>query len=102
MKINPFIFRSYDIRGIVDEDLDLEKVEAIAKSYGTFLRRRRIRQTVVGRDCRLSGAGHIQTTQAVVAGADDDAPLHRGFGWIILCLSDASSDCYFAMLLGGR
>lgn len=55
MKINPFIFRSYDIRGIVDEDLDLEKVEAIAKSYGTFLRRRRIRQAVVGRDCRLSG-----------------------------------------------
>ena len=55
MKINPFIFRNYDIRGIVGQDLDAEKVEAIAKAYGTLLRRRKIRQAVVGRDCRLSG-----------------------------------------------
>ncbi|MFH1187497.1 MAG: phosphomannomutase/phosphoglucomutase [bacterium] len=55
MKINPFIFRNYDIRGIVPQDLDAEKVEAIGKAYGTFLRRRKIRQAVVGRDCRLSG-----------------------------------------------
>lgn len=54
-KINPFIFRNYDIRGIVDEDLNENKVETIGKAYGTFLRRRRIRQAVVGRDCRLSG-----------------------------------------------
>ena len=67
MKINPFIFRSYDIRGIVDEDLDLEKVEAIAKSYGTFLRRRRIRQTVVGRDCRLSGEEYPQDRKNNIA-----------------------------------
>lgn len=55
MKINPFIFRCYDIRGIVDQDLDAEKIEAIGKAYGTFLHRRKIRQAVVGRDCRLSG-----------------------------------------------
>ena len=55
MKINPLIFRSYDIRGIVGQDLDAEKIEAIGKSYGTFLNRRKIRQAVVGRDCRLSG-----------------------------------------------
>jgi phosphomannomutase/phosphoglucomutase len=55
MKINPLIFRSYDIRGIVDKDLDVEKVKAIGKAYGTFLIRRKIRQSVVGRDCRLSG-----------------------------------------------
>ncbi|MDD5342526.1 MAG: phosphomannomutase/phosphoglucomutase [Patescibacteria group bacterium] len=55
MKINPFVFRNYDIRGIVDVDLDVEKVEAIGKAYGTFLRRRKIRQAVIGRDCRLSG-----------------------------------------------
>ena len=55
MKINPWIFRNYDIRGIVDKDLDAKKVEAIGKAYGTFLRRRKIRQAVVGRDCRLSG-----------------------------------------------
>lgn len=55
MQINPFIFRSYDIRGIVDKDLDVKNIEAIGQSYGTFLNRRKIRQAVVGRDCRLSG-----------------------------------------------
>ena len=55
IKLNPYIFRNYDIRGVVDEDLDSEKVEAIGKAYGTFLRRRKICHAVVGRDCRLSG-----------------------------------------------
>jgi phosphomannomutase / phosphoglucomutase len=54
MKINPYIFRNYDIRGIADVDLNFEKVEAIGKAYGTFLRRRKIRQAVLGHDCRLS------------------------------------------------
>ncbi|MBI4087736.1 MAG: phosphomannomutase/phosphoglucomutase [Candidatus Liptonbacteria bacterium] len=54
MKINPYIFRNYDIRGIAGVDLDCEKVEAIGKAYGTFLRRRKIRQAVIGHDCRLS------------------------------------------------
>lgn len=55
MKINPYIFRNYDIRGKVPDELDNNKVEAIAKAYGTLLRRRKIRQAVIGRDCRLSG-----------------------------------------------
>lgn len=55
MKINPLIFRNYDIRGVVDVDLDKEKVEALGKAYGTFLHRRKIGQMVCGRDCRLSG-----------------------------------------------
>lgn len=55
MRINPFVFRNYDIRGVAGKDFDAEKVEAIGKAYGTFLRRRKIRQAVVGRDCRLSG-----------------------------------------------
>jgi len=55
MQVNPLIFRNYDIRGIVDQDLNPEIVNAIGKAYGTFLRRRKIRQMVIGRDCRLSG-----------------------------------------------
>lgn len=55
MHINPHVFRNYDIRGKVDEDLDAAKVEALGRAYGTFLRRRKIRQAVVGRDCRTSG-----------------------------------------------
>jgi len=55
LKVNPFIFRNYDIRGIVPDELNENQVEAIGKAFGTFLRRRKIRQAVVGRDCRLSG-----------------------------------------------
>ena len=55
MKISPLIFRNYDIRGVVDVDLDKLKVEALGKAYGTFLVRRKIGQMVCGRDCRLSG-----------------------------------------------
>lgn len=55
MEINPLIFRNYDIRGLIDVDLDPPKVEAIGKAYGTLLRRRKIRQMVFGYDCRLSG-----------------------------------------------
>jgi phosphomannomutase/phosphoglucomutase len=55
LKVDPFIFRNYDIRGIVPDQLDEKKVEAIGKAFGTFLRRRKIRQAVIGRDCRLSG-----------------------------------------------
>ncbi len=54
MHINPHVFRNYDIRGKVDEDLDATKVKALGRAYGTFLRHRKIRQAVVGRDCRLS------------------------------------------------
>ncbi len=55
MQINPLIFRNYDIRGVVGKDLDSSKVEALGKAYGSFLRKRKIRQIVCGRDCRLSG-----------------------------------------------
>jgi phosphomannomutase/phosphoglucomutase len=53
-KINPEIFRAYDIRGIVDKDLTSEIVEKIGRGYAAFLDQRRIRHTVVGYDCRLS------------------------------------------------
>lgn len=55
MNVNPYIFRGYDLRGIVDIDLNPKIIEGIGKAYGTFLRRRKILQAVVGRDCRISG-----------------------------------------------
>jgi phosphomannomutase/phosphoglucomutase len=60
MQINPFIFRNYDIRGKVPDDLDIEKAEAIGRAYGTFLRRRGIGNAVVGRDCRVSSSSFAQ------------------------------------------
>ena len=59
MYINPFVFRNYDIRGEAGKDFDVKKMEAIGKAFGTFLRRRKIRQAVVGRDCRLSGKEYL-------------------------------------------
>lgn len=60
MKFNPYIFRNYDIRGVASVDLNPRKVEIIGKAYGTFLERRKIRQAVLGRDCRLSGKAYAK------------------------------------------
>jgi len=49
------IFRGYDIRGVVDEDLNQEVMELLGKGYATFLSRRRINEAVVGMDNRLTG-----------------------------------------------
>jgi phosphomannomutase/phosphoglucomutase len=54
MKINPQIFREYDIRGIVDKDLNLEVAETLGKAIGTYFRQNKKREVAVGRDCRLS------------------------------------------------
>ncbi len=65
MKINSYIFRGYDIRGVVDKDLNPEIVECIGKAYGTFLLKRGIKDTVVGRDCRLSSEPY---SKAIIKG----------------------------------
>lgn len=54
MKINKYIFRGYDIRGVVEKDLNPEIVEQIGKAYGTWLNKNGIKSAVVGSDCRLS------------------------------------------------
>ena len=37
--INPYIFREYDIRGVVDKDLTEDIIELIGKAFGTHLQR---------------------------------------------------------------
>lgn len=54
MDINPNIFREYDIRGIVGEDLTGEIVEILGKAMGTYFSGLEKRVVAVGRDCRLS------------------------------------------------
>ena len=68
MKINPNIFRAYDLRGLVGTELNPEIVEAIGKAYGTYMKRRGITKAVVGRDCRATSEEY------------SDA-LIRGFNW---------------------
>jgi phosphomannomutase/phosphoglucomutase len=54
-KISPTLFREYDIRGLVDQDLNEEAVFLIGKALGTRVRAAGGKNVVVGRDCRLSG-----------------------------------------------
>ena len=52
--VNPLIFREYDIRGRVGEDLTPETVVSIGKGFGTYAAREGGKSLMVGRDCRLS------------------------------------------------
>lgn len=52
--VNPRIFREYDIRGLVGEDLTGDTVMAIGRAYGALLRERGVESAIVGRDNRLS------------------------------------------------
>lgn len=72
MKINPYIFRGYDIRGVVGVDLSTEFAEHLGRAYGTYLARRGIREFVVGRDCRASGEAYSRALikGLIYAGAD--------------------------------
>ena len=54
MDINPKIFREYDIRGIVGQDLDEVVVETLGRAIGTYFAGRGKRDVSLGRDCRLS------------------------------------------------
>ncbi len=58
MKVNSQIFRGYDLRGLVDIDLNDEIVEHIGRAYGTFMKRRGIKELLVGRDSRASGVSY--------------------------------------------
>ena len=52
--MNENIFREYDIRGIVDEDLTPESVATLAHAIGTFFARNGARRVAVGYDARES------------------------------------------------
>lgn len=52
--MNPHIFRQYDVRGLVDEDLTDEVVTNLGRAYGTYLQHSGLKSVVVGRDVRLS------------------------------------------------
>lgn len=51
MKVNPGIFKAYDIRGIYPDELNEEVGYAIGRAFATFLK---VDEVIVGRDMRLS------------------------------------------------
>ncbi|PIZ63269.1 phosphomannomutase [Candidatus Saccharibacteria bacterium CG_4_10_14_0_2_um_filter_52_9] len=58
MKVNPQIFRGYDLRGLVDKDLSPEIALHLGKAYGTYLSRQDIHTAIVSRDCRATGPSY--------------------------------------------
>jgi phosphomannomutase len=56
VSVNPDIFREYDIRGIVDQDLTDDVFTILGRAYGTLVNRKlgRPGRVVVGRDVRAS------------------------------------------------
>lgn len=66
--INPQIFRGYDLRGIADQDLSEDVYYTLGRAYATFLSQRRIKQTAVGRDNRLTSEIY---TKAFITGLND-------------------------------
>lgn len=55
MKVEPSIFKAYDIRGIVPSTVTEQVAEGIGKAFGTVARREGETSVAVGRDGRLSG-----------------------------------------------
>ncbi len=60
MTLKQSIFRQYDIRGVVGQDLTPETVGLLGKGIGTYLRRKNCRRIALGRDCRLSSPEFFQ------------------------------------------
>ncbi|HUC89172.1 MAG TPA: phosphomannomutase/phosphoglucomutase [Patescibacteria group bacterium] len=75
MKVNPNIFRGYDLRGLVDVDLSPEIAEHLGKAFGTYLKRHNIKEAVVGRDCRATSPAYSEA-------------LIRGLAWAGINVAD--------------
>jgi phosphomannomutase/phosphoglucomutase len=61
MKMNPLIFREYDIRGVVNKDLTPEIVRVLGQGFGTHMAHLGHKELVVGRDGRLSSGDFRDT-----------------------------------------
>ncbi len=58
--MNPHVFREYDVRGIVNQDLNKNFVYNLGRAIGTYARGNQITSMTVGRDCRLSSDDYHQ------------------------------------------
>ncbi len=56
--INPEVFREYDVRGIVDKDLDFDFVYNLGRSIGTYSIPLGVKTMTLGMDCRLSSPNY--------------------------------------------
>jgi phosphomannomutase len=60
MKLNPSVFKAYDIRGIVGQTIDETFAEHLGRAFGSQARAEGEKAVAVGRDGRLSGPGLVK------------------------------------------
>jgi phosphomannomutase/phosphoglucomutase len=66
--MNPTVFREYDIRGVVDQDITVDDVRRLGRAWGTYLRRQGRDTAVLGYDTRASSpAFRDAMTEGLVA-----------------------------------
>lgn len=61
--MNPEVFREYDVRGVVDRDLNSDFVFDLGRAIGTYAHREGVKTMTLGRDCRLSSASYHEAVQ---------------------------------------
>lgn len=61
MNINPDIFREYDIRGIVDEDVSEEFAYLLGRAYAQLAKQEQKDNIAIGYDCRLSSESYARS-----------------------------------------
>src|SRR5213592_5163117 len=54
--LNPHVFRSYDVRGLVGQDINPGVFRQVGRAYATLIRRDGGRRVAVGQDNRVSSA----------------------------------------------
>jgi phosphomannomutase/phosphoglucomutase len=70
--MNPQVFREYDIRGVVDRDLDEDFVERLAAAMGFYWGERGGKRVSLGRDARLSSPGFRDIMRKGISGSGID------------------------------
>src|SRR5207249_5687689 len=53
-RLNPAIFREYDVRGVAERDFDAAFARILGQAFGTLAAEAGKRRVSVGRDCRLT------------------------------------------------
>lgn len=61
--LNTEIFREYDVRGVVDRDLNPEIIYELGKAIGTYAIPRGVKTMTLGMDCRLSSKAYCDAIQ---------------------------------------
>jgi len=70
--VNPAIFREYDVRGVVGEDLSEGFAHLLGRAYGSMMRRAGYKKVAIGYDVRPSSPGfaHAMSDGILSSGVD--------------------------------